>query len=175
MKKGRNGYKNQKRREAKPVPKSNRWKFIRTCSGWFVQSEIAFCGLQTTPFHLEAIKPRKELEKIRKTKVMGNCGTCNFHKLWEIAEHAMNRELRWEVKTELGKSKTVKPSAKSFYNKLQKTRQKQTVLWEKSGFSAVPILRWLHNRFFSCDIVNISWFRHQFSQTSDQKFQKASR
>ena len=69
-----NGYKNQKRREAKPVPKSNRWKFIRTCSGWFVQSEIAFCGMQTTPFHLEAIKPRKELEKIRKTEVMGNCG-----------------------------------------------------------------------------------------------------
>ena len=75
MKKGGNGYKNQKRREAKPVPKSNRWKFIRTCSGWFVQSEIAFCGLQTTPFHLEAIKPRKELEKIRKPKVMGNYGT----------------------------------------------------------------------------------------------------
>ena len=79
---------------AKPVPKPNPM-FRNQIAGNVLEIALGgFCGLQTTPFHLEAIKSRKELERIRKTKVMGNCGTCNFHKLWEIAEHAMNRELR---------------------------------------------------------------------------------
>ena len=78
MKKGGNGYKNQKRREAKPVPKPNPM-FRNQIAGNVLEIALGgFCGLQTTPFHLEAIKPRKELEKIRKPK------------LWEIAEHAIS-------------------------------------------------------------------------------------